>query len=523
MTQDNNVANHVNTLYGELKEKRRGFTSIWKDIARYVVPLREDIEGWKQDGYETGTETFDGTAITAAKLFTDGLHSNLVSPSSQWFTLLMEKEELNEIPEVIEWLQKLSLKFFRILSNSSFYTEFWNYLYDGATIGTAIMYMAHDIATDDYIFETLHPGECYLDENHLKQVDTVIHSKRMTGKQIIQMFDNNGNVPDNIRDNPNTTWNVIHVVYPRDNWGQSKLAKHKKYASVWKLEGTNDVLRESGYDIFPYAVWRYLKSGREIYGRSPAYYALHDIKINNLIAKNNLMSAQLLTRPPLNIPVELKNKINLRPSGVNYYTDANRMVYPININPNLQAGILMEDRRREIIKEHFQLDFFYMISQSPRQMTATEIVERQGEKAVVLSASVGRLNNETLNNVIDFIFAKEYELGRLPQIPRILLENQGEPIKIEYTGLLAKAQRRLFITQSVNASMQTLIPLMQVFPEIRETINPINTAREVLRAYGFPEKAIRSDKEITELKLQRIIEAKAMGVLENAKEQENVQ
>lgn len=501
----NNLAIFVDDLYGRLSAERSQWTAIWKDIATYVVPLRENIEGTLRAGFESGKEIYDTTGLISAKLFTDGLHSNLVSPSSQWFGLLMEREDLNDLEGVSQWLQDITLRFFRIFGNSSFYSEFWNYLYDGVTIGTAVMYMEYDFDNNFYMFETVHPGECYIDEDVYKRVDTVVRKRRLTASQIKSIFDN---IPEIVeRSTPSTQFDVIHAVFPRSDYSDNsvKIAKNKKYASVWKLIGDGGILRESGYDYFPFAVWRYLKSGNEIYGRSPAYYALWDIKANNVIAKSNMMTAQLRAKPPLNVPVELKNKINIVPNGINYYTDANRLVFPINVSGDLMSGLAIEDRKMKAIERHFNLDFFYMMANAERQMTATEIIERQGEKSAVLAASVGRLNNETLDRIIDFVFNKEMELKRLPPLPPVLEQFAGEPIKVEYTGQLAKAQRRLLITQSINASMQTLLPLIQLFPEVRNVINPEETAREVLKAYGYPEKAIRSREEVFKLSQENAI------------------
>lgn len=506
----NDIAQYVDSLYSGLKAKRSLWEGTWRDIARYIVPFRENINNTSISDAGLIARVYDGTAIKAAKLFADGLHASLVSSDSQWFNLLMENEELNNNGDVLNWLQTVTLQLYRKFANSTFYSEFWNYLYDGGTIGTAIMYMEFDNSENRYIFETVHPGECYIAEDQFRFVDTVIRIREMTAKQMVERFGYE-NVPEEVRtlasgsSGQYNSFRVLHAVFKRNDYDPSnKLSVKKRYASIWKLEGSNDILKESGYDYFPYAIWRYTKASREAYGYSPANYALLDIKSNNIVAKSNLMQAQTLANPPYNVPVELRGKVNLRPNGINYYSDPSRLVSPVNIAGNLEAGLTIEEKKRRIIEEHFNLDFFFMLAQSDKPMTATEVLKRQGEKAAVLSSAIGRLNSEALDRIIDFVFATEETNGQLPMIPEILLNFGGENIKIEYVGQMAKAQRRLFVTQAVNASMETITPLLGVFPDAADVIKPKEAAREILRAYGFPEKAIRSRDEIEELEMQRM-------------------
>src|SRR5665811_114426 len=52
-------------------------------------------------------------------------------------------------------------------------------------------------------------------------------------------------------------------------------------ASVYIFVETQDLLREWGYDSFPFSVARYTQSSGETYGRGPAQWVLPSIKLLN--------------------------------------------------------------------------------------------------------------------------------------------------------------------------------------------------------------------------------------------------
>jgi hypothetical protein len=485
----------------QLESQRVIWEQEWQSVAELCIPIREDIYGTAQSGSRQGSKIYDGTAVGAAQLFADGMHGYNISPALQWFKLQMSKSEISDMPEVREWLQDVESRLYSALTRSNFYDASWMYLYDGGTIGTASMYMEEDISTGRISFESIHPGECYIAEDRYGNIDIYHRKRKLTARQAIQMFGENG-CPDAVKI-------FIHAVFPREERDDRKAdAKNKKYASVW-LQGQH-VCKESGYAEFPYSVWRYSKSGKEAYGRSPAMLALADIKGLNLIAKSMLAAAQLAVEPPLNVPAELRGKVQMRPRGMNYYDSDKRVISPIQLGTQYPIGIDREQNKQKIIENHFHVDFFLMLARSEGSMTATEVMERQGEKAAVLGAATGRLNSEGLDKIIDRVFNIELEAGRLPQPPDILLEMGGEPIEVVYMGPLAQAQRRLFKTAGIRQGLETALPFMQAFPEAAVKIDAIKTMEELLEASGFPQKCMRTDEMIKQINDAKAEQAQQM-------------
>lgn len=497
-----------------LEQKRVTWEALWQDVADFIIPLREDIRGTAMPGTEFGSRIFDGTAVAASKLQADGFHGHLVSPATQWFGLEMEEDELNASPDVNMWLQASSKAMYREFRRSSFYNEIWMYLYDGITIGTATMYIGDDTENDRILFETIHPGEAFIDEDENGDVDTVFRKIVLTARQAISKFGIE-NVAQTTRElhktDPFKTEKWIHAVYPRELYNSgSKLAKNKKYASIWFHCGDGVIVKESGYDDFPYACWRYNKTRRETYGRSPGMFALADIKGSNVVSKTMLNAAHLSVDPPKHVPAEFIGKVEWKPGGNLYYSNVARRVEPAFTGINYPVGKELQLELKRAVEQHFNVDFFLMLSRAERQMTAVEVMERMGEKASLLGATIGRLTSEALGKIIDRVFNIMVRQNKLPPLPSILAMRPGSRISVNYLSPLAQAQKRLFESYGIKSGLQAAAPVFQLFPESMNIVDGIQSARILLRSYGYPEEALNSDEFIQD-KLAKMQQAKDLA------------
>jgi hypothetical protein len=387
---------------------------------------------------------------------------------------------------------------------------------DGGSIGTATLYSEEDIAGRRVAYRTMHPAQVWIGENRFGDVDTVFCRERLEACKWLEMFDERL-IPDAVkhaaRNEPYKQFPVIHAVYPRKKHDPGKLGKlNKPIESVWMDEGTNKVVRVSGYDSLPFHVWRYWKGSTETYGRSPGMYALYDIMALNRINKDMLGAGRLAVDPAYNVPAELQHKVDIRPHGMNYYgDDPKRIIYPVQTGIQFPIGKDREDQKREAVEKHFHIDFFMMLARSTRQLTATEVLEKQGEKAVLIGSAVGNCTDKTLEPAIDRQFAIEYKAGRLPRIPDVMQEYAGESMGIEYLGPLAQAQKRLFRTQGITHGLSALIPIAQMFPEVLDVIDPNEVAEEVLEAYDFPQRAIRTPEQVKAIRDMRAEQQAALA------------
>ncbi len=512
-------AKRVKKEYEILKTKRSHWDSLRQEIADYVLPLREDMQENEPKGKKKGAKTYDGTAVSAVNLAADGIHGNMMSPALKWFQqrLPYKFKFLEKVPEVSLWMQQLTDGLYAAFQNSNFYSEMRMFLRDGLSIGTSVIYPEEDMRRNRICFHTLHPREGFIAENQYREVDKFIRYTKFEARQAVAKFGKENlsqTIRDSLEKNPYAEFDFIHYVSSRDEYDNRKMDRfNMQFESLWvEAKSPDKIVREGGFELFPYMVWRYSLNGNDVYGSSPAAYALPEIKSLNVIAKSMLGAAQLSVEPPMNIPIEMKGRERLVPHGRNYYgNDPNRRIYPTNTGITFPIALDREEKKRDIIKEHFNVNFFLTLMQDNRVKTATEVAEMKGEQATILGAAIGDLTT-VMDNIIDYVAYLEMKAGRIPPPPDILIQYAGgEKIDTVYTGTLAQAQRRLLETQSITHSLEITMPLIQVFPEAADIINADDSVISILRSNGYPEELINSVEKVAEIRKSRAEgQAKAM-------------
>lgn len=483
---------------------------IWKDLDDYVFPVSLDLQRNNQQGKVEVNKMYDGTAISAINLAADGTHGYMINPSTLWLNVRLPKKAkaVENNPEVREWIQDgIQDGLYSTFQNSNFYSEMRTFMKDVFSVGHSLIYIEEDETTGKLVFSCIPTKEGYIAENKYGEIDTCFRKIRKSARAMAQDFPFekfSQPIQHALKNNPYQEFDFIHAVFPRDDFDSRKItATNKRYASIWCEVTSNKLLRESGYSLFPYPSWRYAKSTNSVYAYSPAVFALPEIKSLNAISKDLLGAAQLSVRPAMNIPIEMKGKVRLTPFGMNYYgSDYNRKISPINQGGQFPFAIDREEKKREIIEKHFHTELFLMFQRAERQMTATEVMERMGEKASVLSASIGDLTT-ALDKIIDYVFYLETKAGRIPPPPDILMEYGGTDLDIVYMGPLAQAQRRLFETQGIRTGLELAIPLLSIFPETVDLINADETLRQLLISNGFPQTALNSPDKIVQIRQQK--------------------
>lgn len=514
------TAEEIVTLRDQLKTERKNFEDVWSDIVEYVIPRRTQMELTAEKGTRHDSLIYDGTAIDALKLLSDGMQGYLVSSSYKWFSLRMEDPRLEDMPVIVGWLQEVEHILYGVLNRSNFYRQIHEYFMDGASFGTATIYSEFDSLKSRVNFSTRHPKEVFIQEDQFGAVDVVVRNYMMTARQMVATFDSvHRDIVELAEKNPEAQQEIVHYVGRRENWDPTQLkSEDKEFESKYVDVAHKEELRSSGYDLLPYAVWRFYKNSDEPYGRSPAWNALGDIKGIQAYSEANTLAAQMSVRPPLSVPEEMRGRVRFVPGAMNYYeTDPAKTITPLPTGINYPIGIDREDRKREAINKHFMVDFFLLIARAEKEMTATEIREKQEEKAVVLGPTINGLENECLDPVIDRLFYIAMEQNWLPPPPQVLVEHVGSRIKIDYMGPLAQAQRRFFMNQPYRNTLMEVVPLLQISPEVADNFDWDEMSRDIAEANDLPQKAFVSKEmvaKIRERRLQQMQKDKQMETME---------
>lgn len=520
--QDQELKNLITKRQSKLETDKSNFEDRFEDIADYVSPHREDIRDTLVKGESKGNKIFDGTAVSAAVLATDGIHGYHVSPAFDWFKYSMNRKHVNKVLEIREWLDEIEFNMYTALNRSNFYSEMWSFIYDGFTMGTSSIYPEEDLAEERIVFETIHPGEFYMAENKYGEIDVLHRKKKITARKLVQMFGEE-NLPDKIknshREQPFGEHEVVHAVFPREEFdNRMKDVGNKRFASVWMITEGNHIARVSGFDEFPYHSWRYMKTGKEVYGVSPAMLAMADIKGLNIMSKTLLGAAQLHLDPPLNVPSYLAGQVQWKPRGLNYLKDATAdRITPVNTGGQYPVGIDREQAKQAQIKERFHVDTFLLLTQMAGEgtRTATEVNELMAEKAAVLGAELGPFNKQ-IDSILDHVYNIETNAGRMPAPPDILLEmaEEDQAIRFDpvYQGPLAKAQQDRFGKDPFRKFFLDIAAVLELDPDALDNFDLDAAAR--LIADDLPSEVINSLDKVAKIR-----EGKAQAQAEQEQEE----
>ena len=499
----------------QLEEVKNRYEGRDYDIARYVNPRRElirDSQRFDDKGKARGKQAYTGEPNAALSTWADGMQGHMVSQSLRWFRSVMGDPQMNKIDEVQKWLQVYDEAMYAEFNNSNFYTILGEWFRDAGSIGTATLFTEEDMGREVSVHIPIHPREIFIAENKHGEVDTVFRKFFLTAKQALDKFGKDNvsqNIIDNAADKPETRHEFIHAVFPNDDmmFG-SLLAIHKPWASVY-LETSKDkkvevdgVARRSGFDLNPYAVWRLRKNSDEIYGYSPAADAMVDIIKLNQMSKTLLKAAHRAVEPALNVPEHMRGNVRIGPDGFNYTKADGNKITAVQTGMNYPIAIDREDKIEQIINDKYRTDFFLILTRSEREKTATEIMELQSEKAVLLGPQVDRLEKEGLTKVFDIVSDIADKAGRLPEPPPIL-QDLGGRIDIRFIGPLAQAQRRLFQMTPIKNGLNELAQASVLYPKVLDKVNPNKLADRILDSTDFPQDITNTPEEVTAIQEQR--------------------
>ncbi len=204
------------------------------------------------------------------------------------------------------------------------------------------------------------------------------------------------------------------------------------------------MLEDSGYYEFPALCPRWVVTGSDIYGASPAMDALGDCRQLQKLTEDGRLSLELEVAPPMLVQESgVNGALDLSPRAINYtntLTQGQEVTRPlVQTRANLQALAAEKEGLKQQIQQHFHNDLFLMISDASKNMTATEVAERNGEKLLMLGPVLDRLRSELFQPLIERVYGIMNRAGLVAFPPP---ELAGQPVKVEFISILAQAQKQ---------------------------------------------------------------------------------
>lgn len=458
----------IKRIFDSMKSSRQNWESHWKELFFYMLPRKEDVHTWKNlsKGEDKHDKLYDSSAVHYAELLASALHSMMTNPVTQWFSLGYGDPAIDDDVNVQAYLQKLVRKIHQLINNSNFHSQVHEVYLDLAVPGTGVLRVDED---DDNVFNFLSKPiyQVYVKESIAGIVDTLATEDIMSVRQAfakygMEKFGDGQKITD-LKKDLDKEISILHIVMPKADMDLNILGSTKfEYASfhVW-LDGEM-LLKEGGFNEFPYMVPRWAKISGESYGRGPGDKALPDVKMLNSMAKTTIRGAQKVVDPTLLVDNDgVMGRVNTRPGGLIAVRGGTKdKISPLLTGGEPQVGMEMQESTRARIKEHFFIDQL-QLRMGP-QMTATESTIRDSDRIRLFSPVIGRFHFEFLQQLIARLLGIMIRKKELPEgIPKAI---QGKVPKVFFTSALAQAQK-VAESENIGRFMESLAPIFQAAPQ----------------------------------------------------------
>jgi hypothetical protein len=147
------------------------------------------------------------------------------------------------------------------------------------------------------------------------------------------------------------------------------------------------------------------------------------------------------------------------------------------------------------------------MKQSPA-MTAAEVYVRYELMQRLLGPTLGRLQNDFLDPMLERTFRILLREGQIPPPPPAINNLRGK-VAIEYTGPLARSQR-MDVVQATQQWVMSLAQLKEVNPSADDRVNYDEIAIGTAEMMGIPAQFINNDEEVQAKQNQRASSEQAM-------------
>lgn len=503
--------------FDKMKGARVNWESHWEQLAKYILPDKNDVYKSNTPGERHHNKIFTGMPVHANEELAAALHSMLTNPSTPWFGLSTGDRKLDSNVAVKGWLQHVSERMLQTLNQSNFQTQIHEVYIDLGCFGTSLMLIEKD---DERVINFLSRPiyMAYIEENHKGIVDTVAFEKKMTIRQIAQEFGTK-NLTEDLLNQLNVDdarmYTVVHMVEPRDSFNPVKKdVTNKPFASTHVIRESMTTLKESGFDEMPYIVARWSKISGEVYGRSPAMKALPDVKMLNALKKVVIQGAQKVIDPALQVPDDgVLLPLKTAPGSINYYRAGSKdRIEPLitGSRPDIGEGIIQAVE--EDIRKAFFLDQLHI--READRMTATEIVQRRDEQLRKLGPILGRQHFELLRPLIDRVFNIMMRSDMFDPAPSLI---EGKELEVQYTSQIAKAQRTAD-SDDLSRVFGLLSPLAETKPELLDNLNSDAITRDTFDKFGMPAQYLHSEADVKAVREQRAQAAQQQAEMQEAEQ-----
>lgn len=521
-----------------LISERYEWDRVWEQSARLVLPMqdrefrrgaatmssREAIDGWAAGprSVDKLAERFDITAVVAAERLATGLLSLVTPDNEKWMSLGISDPlgAVEATDEETRWLERQ-----RDYLMSTMYTPAtgWNAANGGAmrsmvVFGTGLYFLEeawgkrgqNDVAVP-YTFTPLPLSENYLTVDGQNEIDEDYRRFRMSARSALTLFGENLHPGTRAMAEDPQRWNqqveFLHWIgYRRERGMRNDPMRSSPVESVYIEVDKKHEIRRGGFNYFPVVAYHWNQVPNSPYGESPVMLVMAEIKGGNILAKNGLLTAQQLAKPPIGTSDDgTMARPNLNPGAINFGAldaQGNLKIKPIITAQNPSLVQTMLDASRNQIKEGLYTNLWQILIQNP-QMTATEALIRANEKGELLGP-IGTRIQAGLSTMTDAALTilegkGAWRPGAALEPPQSIM---GRNIKSTFNSPLDR-MRRAGELVGIQRTLESVMPLAQVDPSVMDQFDTDEIVKLAQEINGAPKKILRKPEDVDAIRQGR--------------------
>lgn len=509
-----------------MQSARLPWETHWRDIAVYALPDAERYDQMFAGGSsnvaidavvstpiaaERSRAIYDMTSLWAVDRGAAGTLSLVTPQSGTWHDMTSSDPFGGESGDDEDrWYEVLRDYLFATRANprSGFWTAHKAAMRCVWGFGTAVVYLEeHRAGISSPISYRFIP----LSENHLATnfegvIDTNYRLFTRTARQCVERW--GSNVSAKVRemaDKPkekDKPVRILHAVYPRQEQGsRGNYGRDMQFASCYVEVDQKHLIGEGGYTEFPYRVDHWQRNNPGPYAEGPIALALADVKSLNMLAKGQLRATAQWTDPALATPGTFGEgtRINLNPRAVNpgYVSPSgDLLVKPIITAQRPDFAETVLEAKRNQVRTTLYIDVWTSIINSPREMTAYEVMIKANEKGDLLGP-VGSSLQTGLSFMVDREVGILARMGAFEPGARLAPPDsvRGKAIGVRFTSPLDR-MRKIAELQGLQHLWTFAAQIAQAEPAVLDKLDAdesIDFAQEVL---GAPRRVMTKDADL---------------------------
>lgn len=515
------TAEQVIKTQERLEQKRKDYEQLKTLCVQFAYPHRSDC--WDLFGLDLGkvhTKTrkiYDPTAIAALEIRQNGILGQYMPRGINWFQETMADPRLKEDKTLRKWLQDNDDHLRYVLDSSGtgdgngYYDQKSIMLGDGMAIGDAGMFIEEDRETGKQMFMCPHPRTLWFMRDFWGRIIGIHYKFKKTLKQVKDEFgekalDDSQNAK--VKNSPDEEIECLYAIYKNEDYDPRKIGvMSMRWRYVYINTDKKKIMESSGTDTLNPVCWSNKRPSHWDYGMGDVAAVLVEIITANFQSKDMLNASQQAVSPAMLMAKSLKNKLDLRPSAVNFIENkantAMRMgdLFARLIDPSgYPFGVENHQRWQDMINRRFGVPLFMaMNSNQGPERTAFEVSRMEGEQIVLMAPFLATLGNTT-DLELDRIYAIEVETRRAPPIPDQILEAGNGRIDTQFIGPLMQKLKQYYEYGSLATTISAMQAVASMYPYSLVVGDGDTLMRKVMRSVNTDEEIILDKDEVQEIR-----------------------